>query len=278
MNPSIRFCLEHALNQGELAVTRSDVEILLAHTLQQPREYLHTWPERELTTEQFNIFSNLVDKRRGGWPVAYLTGRQAFWNIDLRVSSATLIPRPETELLVETALTHLPADANKIVIDLGTGSGAIALAIAKERPQWQIHATDISPDALAIARDNAQRNAITNVAFYQGDWVMALPSALRADMILSNPPYIAVGDPYLRQGDLRYEPVHALTSGPDGLDAIRQLLEHVHSYLKPNGLFAIEHGYDQAPIVRRLFGQHHFTDIMQFNDLAGHVRVTLGKR
>lgn len=256
---------------------RLDAELLLAHVVQQPREYLHTWPEREITPAQDAAFNTLIDKRRNGWPIAYLLGHQAFWNLDLLVTPATLIPRPETELLVETVLQLGKQDQPQTIIDLGTGSGAIALAIAKERPHWQIHATDASTDALAVARNNAQRNYISNISFHHGDWLTALPIDLRADIIVSNPPYIANRDPHLDQGDLRYEPQMALVAGIDGLDAIRLILAHANRYLNPQGWLLLEHGYDQGQAVAQLFSLHGFTQIQQRTDLLGHIRITYGQ-
>lgn len=256
---------------------RLDAELLLAQVLLQPREYLHTWPERELSPAQVEAFNTLIYKRRDGWPIAYLLGHQAFWSLDLLVTPATLIPRPETELLVETVLQLGKHDQAQTILDLGTGSGAIALAIARERPHWQVHAVDTSSEALDVARNNAQRHQINNVTFHHSNWLSSLPSDLRADIIVSNPPYIAAGDPHLQQGDLRFEPAGALVAGVDGLDAIRIILATCHSHLQANGWLVIEHGYDQATAVQPLFAQHHFKEIQQHPDLAGHVRVTAGK-
>lgn len=256
---------------------RLDAELLLAHVVQQPREYLHTWPEREITPAQDAAFNTLIDKRRNGWPIAYLLGHQAFWTLDLFVTPATLIPRPETELLVETVLQLGKQDQPQTIIDLGTGSGAIALAIAKERPHWQIHASDASTDALAVARNNAQHNYISNISFHHSNWLTALPIDLRADIIVSNPPYIANRDPHLDQGDLCYEPQMALVAGIDGLDAIRPILAHASSYLNPQGWLLLEHGYDQGQTVAQLFSLHGFSQIQQRTDLLGHIRITYGQ-
>lgn len=256
---------------------RLDAELLLSHVLQQSREYLHTWPERELTPAQLEAFEGLIYKRRDGWPVAYLSGHQAFWSLDLLVTPATLIPRPETELLVETVLQLGNKDQPLTILDLGTGSGAIALAIAKERPNWQVHAVDASSDALAIAEQNAQRNQIINVSFHHSNWCESLPADLRAGIIVSNPPYIPENDPHLQQGDVRFEPRSALAAGPDGLDAIRAILTTCQKYLHANGWLVIEHGYDQATAVQQLLAHHKFKVIQQYKDLAGHVRVTAGK-
>jgi len=277
MSQTIHNTLQHATAQLTSSDSaRLDAELLLAHMLQQPREYLHTWPELVLTPAQLDEFTTLIYKRRDGWPIAYLLGHQAFWSLDLRVTPATLIPRPDTELLVETALQLFPAQPPRTVIDLGTGSGAIALAIAKERPHWQVHAVDTSSGALDVARDNAQRNQITNVTFHHSHWFGSLPAELRADLIVSNPPYIADADPHLSQGDVRFEPVSALVAGADGLTAIREILAAAAQHLSPHGWLLLEHGYDQSAEVHSLFTGWHFQQIHQHTDLAGHIRVTAG--
>lgn len=256
---------------------RLDAELLLAQVLQQSREYLHTWPERPLTPAQDEAFTTLIYKRRDGWPVAYLLGHQAFWTLDLLVTPATLIPRPETELLVETVLQLGKPDQPQTILDLGTGSGAIALAIAREQPHWQIHAVDVSNEALDIARSNAQRHQIHNITFHHSNWLASLPGDLRADIIVSNPPYIAKRDPHLQQGDVRFEPATALVAGVDGLNAIRTILATCHGHLQNNGWLLIEHGYDQAHAVAQLFSLQDFTQIQQHTDLAGHIRVSYGQ-
>lgn len=271
------------LAQAQLHLTavsdsaRLDAELLLAQVLQQPREYLHTWPERQLTLAQDEAFNTLIYKRRDGWPVAYILGHQAFWTLDLLVTTATLIPRPETELLVETVLQLGKHAQPQTILDLGTGSGAIALAIARERPHWQVHAVDSSMEALAVARSNAQRHQIPNVTFHSSNWLTSLPDDLRADIIVSNPPYIAERDPHLQQGDVRFEPATALVAGVDGLDAIRIILATCHSHLQEKGWLVIEHGYDQAHAVAQLFSLQDFTQVQQHTDLAGHIRVSYGQ-
>ena len=273
--------IQHSLHHATTLLissdsARLDAELLLSHVLQQSREYLHTWPERVLTPAQADEFTTLIYKRREGWPIAYLVGHQAFWTLDLHVSPATLIPRPETELLVETALSLLPDTQPRTVIDLGTGSGAIALALATERPHWYIHATDASTDALAVARENARRHQIHNVTFHHGHWYAALPATLHADLIVSNPPYIADSDVHLSQGDVRFEPASALMAGTDGLDSIREILTMAPRYLCAAGWVILEHGYDQAAAVQTLLVNQHFQQIRQHTDLAGHTRITLG--
>lgn len=201
---------------------RADAEILLAHCLQKPRSYLFTWPEKEVGQTLAAEFTRLVDARERGVPVAHLTGFREFWTLNLKVTPDTLIPRPETELLVETALTKLAG--KQVVLDLGTGTGAIALALACEVPALHIIAADIFPTALAVAKENAQAHAIRNVQFILSDWFDALP-AQRFDLIVSNPPYIEVQDPHLAQGDVRFEPPGALVSGDDGLHDIRRIIQ-----------------------------------------------------
>lgn len=255
---------------------RSEAERLLAHVLGRPRAWLYAWPEHQPTPVQRAGFERLVAARVEGVPVAYLLGRRAFWTFDLEVTPAVLIPRPETELLVELALARLAGDVPVAVADLGTGSGAIALALARERPHARVLATDIAADTLAVARANAQRLGLGNVTFAEGDWCAALGTA-RFYLIASNPPYIEANDPHLAQGDLRHEPPRALASGLDGLDAIRAIVAAVPPRLLPGGWLLLEHGRDQAERVRGLLAMHGFMDISSEVDLAGHERVSIGR-
>ncbi len=209
-------------------------------------------------------------------PVGYLLGHRAFWTFDLAVTPAVLIPRPETERLVELALARLPRERPLALADLGTGSGAVALALASERPNARVLATDVAADALAVARSNAARLGIENIAFAEGDWCAALGDA-RFDLIASNPPYIEDQDPHLAQGDLRHEPARALASGADGLDAIRIIIDAAPRHLLPGGWLLLEHGRDQAARVRELLAAHAFTEVASALDLAGHERVSLGR-
>ena len=208
--------------------------------------------------------------------MAYLTGAQGFWTLDLAVTPATLIPRPETELLVELALARIPRDAATRIADLGTGSGAIALAIAKERPRAAVVATDASGAALDVARANANRNGIANVEFRHGDWLAPLEGEM-FDLVASNPPYIAVGDPHLDAGDLRFEPPAALSSGTDGLDAIRRIVGDTPTHLHGDGWLLLEHGWDQGDAVRELLSAAGFVDVATERDLEGRDRVSLGR-
>ncbi len=241
------------------------------------RSRLYAWPEFEPPAPQCERFDRLVEARARGEPVAYLTGHREFWSLDLEVTPAVLIPRPETELLVELALARLPVDAVCAVADLGTGSGAVALAIARERPLAQVLATDASAQALAVARRNAMRLGIDNVAFALGDWCGALGDR-RFDLLVSNPPYIAECDPHLERGDLRHEPVAALVSGRDGLDAIRRIADAACAHLPPGAWLLLEHGWAQGTRVRELLSVRGFSAVGSVSDRGDHERVTLARR
>lgn len=256
---------------------RLDAETLLAHVLEKERSYLHAWPEHTPDQAQGIAFEQYLARRIQGEPIAYLLGEREFWSLAVGVGPGVLIPRPETELLIEWALELLPAHRPARIADLGTGSGAIALALASERPHWQLLATDASAQALDRARDNAQRLALNNLTFRQGDWCEALGTE-RYDLILSNPPYIASDDPHLQQGDLRYEPPQALSSGADGLDALRRIIASATGHLEENACLLLEHGYDQAETVANLLKKQGFIDISQRRDLAGVVRASLGRQ
>jgi release factor glutamine methyltransferase len=260
--------------QPELA--RLDAELLLAHVLHKPRIWLHTWPEYELTAEQALEFEQLVARRAEGEPVAHLLGQQEFWSLDLVVTPDTLIPRPETERLVELALDRIPSEAAWQIVDLGTGSGAIALALARERPGCRILATDRSAAALAVAHNNAQRHGLGNVTFRQGDWFEALQGEADFDMIVSNPPYIKENDPHLQQGDVRFEPTTALQAGRRGLDDLQHLIREALPHLKPGGWLLLEHGYDQATEVMHLLQQAGYQQVHDYPDLAEQPRVAAG--
>ncbi len=257
--------------------SRADVELLLCHVLQCNRAHLYTWPEQELSAAQATQFDALLQRRLAGEPIAYLSGRRAFWEFDLKVSDATLIPRPETELLVEQALARIPLKLPQQVLDLGTGSGAIALAIARERPASQVTAIEQSAAAMKIAQHNIQSQKLDNIELLQGDWFAPVPQR-RFDIIVSNPPYIPAHDPHLDQGDVRHEPRPALVSGADGLDAIRAIISHAGHYLKSRGWLLLEHGHDQANAVKSLFLKYGFEDTHHYTDLAGHARVSAGRR
>jgi len=250
---------------------RAEAELLWAHALGLSRAQLLTRDREVPAKESAGSASSLIERRVRGEPVAYLLGRRDFWSLSLQVTPAVLIPRPETELLVEWALEGLPDGRDVSVADLGTGSGAIALAIAAERKQARVVATDCSADALALARSNAQSNDIANVDFRRGDWWNPLAGEC-FDMILSNPPYIAENDLHLPA--LRCEPVIALTSGPEGLDAIRVIVAGAHSHLNADGALRIEHGAGQGAAVRVLLAAAGFVQIETRRDYAGHERAT----
>jgi len=255
---------------------RLDAEVLLMHVTGLTRTALITRAQEPLLPEHEERLHKLLTRRARGEPVAYLTGRREFWSLDLCVTPDVLIPRPETELLVEQALAHIPDDAEWTVADLGTGSGAIALAIATERPHCRLIATDNSVAALAVARANATRLGIANVEFRHGEWLKPL-AGMRFDVIVSNPPYVRANDPHLTQGDVRFEPESALIAGADGLDTIRCIAADAVSCLRPGGWLLFEHGYDQAQAVRALLETHGYDRVASCRDTAGHERVTAGR-
>jgi release factor glutamine methyltransferase len=254
---------------------RVDAEVLLAYALDKSRSWLIAHADDALSAEYASAYAVLVEQREAGEPVAYITGRRGFWTLDLEVTPATLIPRPETELLVELALERVPIDKPAKVVDLGTGTGAIALAIARERPCAQVVATDASAEALVVARHNAERHGIKNVSFTHGDWFTPLGEQ-RFDVIVSNPPYIESRDPHLNQGDLRFEPISALASGEDGLDDIRRIVRDAGRHLLPEGWLLFEHGWDQGEAVRMLLCNASFAKVSTQRDLEQRDRVTMG--
>lgn len=254
-----------------------EAEILLAAVLQKPRTFLLTWPEQVLTAEQQQLFFSFLERRAQREPIAYILGQKEFWSLDLIVTRDTLIPRPETELLVELVLDLFPTQEKRQIADLGTGSGAIALAIAHERPDWHIFATDTSENALQIASKNAHQLGKKNVSFHQGNWCTALPSS-GLDAIVSNPPYIAATEWERYAAQLEFEPHHALVAGDDGLDAIREICQTATLYLKPGGYLLVEHGFAQGEAVRELFVATGYKNVDSVRDLAGLERITQGQR
>ena len=256
---------------------RLDAELLLCHVLGVNRSWLYAWPDKTLEVNQQQRFDELIIRRAAGEPIAHILGEREFWSLTLQVTPDTLIPRPDTELLVEQALRLLPEDAALRVADLGTGSGAIALAIARERPRCSVVATDLSAAALAVAQANAARNQISTVEFRLGRWCEALGSE-QFDLIVTNPPYIAADDPHLAQGDVRFEPRSALVSGRDGLDDIREITHDARSHLGTGGWLLFEHGYGQGGAVREILLKNGFEKVTTWRDLAGHERVTGGCR
>ncbi|MGV8942695.1 peptide chain release factor N(5)-glutamine methyltransferase [Thermomonas sp.] len=269
---SVAELLAHARRE----IDGADAELLLAHALGKSRSWLFAHTEDPVGEDAHANFLSLLQRRVAGEPVAYLIGSQGFWTLDLQVGPATLVPRPETELLVELALARIPVDAVVRVADLGTGSGAIALSIAKERPRAQVVATDASPEALKAARGNAARNHIANAEFRCGDWLNSLAGE-RFEVIASNPPYIADGDPHLQQGDLRFEPAMALSCGPDGLDAIRMIVAGAPACLHAGGWLLLEHGWEQGEAVRGLLLDAGFVEVRTVRDLENRERVSLGR-
>ena len=264
------------LRAARARIDAVDAQWLLAHALGRSTAWLYVHADDAVDNAAAVHFETLVERRVAGEPVAYLTGRRGFWSFELQVTPDTLIPRPETELLVELALTHLPPDRVLQVADLGTGSGAIALALAHERPRAQVLATDASPAALDVARANATSLGIANIAFAHGDWCAALEQR-RFDLIASNPPYIAAGDPHLALGDLRREPAAALASGVDGLDAIRRIVAGTPLHLVAGGWLLLEHGMEQGDAVRGLLRDAGFVDASTDRDLEGRDRVSSGR-
>lgn len=254
-----------------------DAELLLCHILNKPRSYLYTWPDRAVNKQDQSNYFALLQRRQQGEPIAYITGQKEFWSLNLSVSTETLIPRPETELLVELALAATPHNKARTVIDLGTGTGAIALAIAAERPQSQLLATDFSEMALAIAQRNAKQLNVSNIEFRLGSWFEVCPNE-QFDLIVSNPPYIRWDDPHLRTEDIRFEPITALVSGNDGLDDIRTIVSEASKHLHHHGQLMIEHGYDQGAAVKALMELHGLKDVCIHQDLAGIDRVTSGQK
>ena len=257
-----------------------DSEILLSFVLKKPRSYIRAYPEYEPDKNISDEFTRLISRRAAGEPVAYLTGERDFWSLTLNVSPDTLIPRPDTELLVETTLAMFAGIKNRPIhiADLGTGSGAIALALASECPHCQITATDLSVAALNIANSNAEKYQFRNITFIHSNWCSAFADTQRFDIIVSNPPYIPENDPHMQSAELGCEPAFALTSGKDGLNAIRQITQQAKEFLNPGGYLLIEHGYDQGKAVQALFREHAYSGIETRQDLGGQERVCLGRK
>lgn len=273
MSLSIRQALAQSSRlSGDSA--RRDVEVLLCHCLSKPRSYLRAWPERELSAAQQQYFYACLSRREAGEPIAYIVGEREFWSLPLRVSPATLIPRPETELLVETALT-LPLPAQCRALDLGTGTGAIALALAQERPHWRITATDRSTQALLLANTNSQHLKLP-VELLESDWFSAL-AGRRFELILSNPPYIDAADPHLGEGDLRFEPTSALVAENQGLQDLYTIIAKAPEVLTPGGWLVLEHGWQQAEAVTERLTERGFRQVRWQADLGGQPRMSLGQ-
>lgn len=277
--------IEELLVIGKAALEPMDVkhsnpvleaQLLLAHVLGCERVTLYTWPQRAVSEENEATYLALLERRQQHEPIAYILGHKEFWSLHFEVNEFTLVPRYETELLVETVLAQLP-ESPQMVLDMGTGCGAIACALASSRPQWQIMATDISAGALEIAQKNANNlDLASRISFMQSDWFSAIPNQ-KFDAIVSNPPYIREYDLHLMHKDLLFEPKNALTPGPSGLEAYKIILAQCKNYLKPKGLLAFEHGFDQGQALQNLLIEAGFTEVTTYHDLAALERVTIGR-
>ena len=252
-----------------------DAEVLLCHVLGKERVFLYTWPEKVLDNQQLAVFSALMSRRKQGEPIAYIIGIREFWSLPLKVNESTLIPRPDTERLIEVALDLFQNDPLSVV-DLGTGTGAIALALASEFPEWNMLGVDLSEDAVTLAKENARLNKLEQVQFQVGSWCDGLPHRF-FDLIVSNPPYIAETDPHLSQGDVRFEPLSALVAPQNGLSDIVDIAKQSSVCLKPQGWLMVEHGFDQASNVRQIFKACGYGFISSYQDLSGNDRVTAGR-
>lgn len=279
MANSLRELVERGSGQlaGVSDSPRLDAEVLLSHALDVNRAYLRAHPEQEIIGKPQLDYEQLLARRQAGEPVAHLTGKSEFWSLELAVTPDTLIPRPETEHLVEQVLELVPTDANWRIADLGTGSGAIAIAIAHERPQCQLIAFDLSVAALEVAEHNRKQLGLNNIEFRHSNWFSAVDENEQFTIITSNPPYIAEKDEHLERGDVRFDPRFALTAGVDGLDAIRLIVAAAPGHLVPGGWLLLEHGYDQGDAVATLFRQSGFTEVNTHKDLAGQPRLTMAR-
>ncbi len=270
-----------ALDQAKSALRGSDsptldAELILAASLRQSRTWLKTWPEASLTPDQEHQFTTLLDRRRAGEPIAYILGRTGFWSLDILCNPATLIPRPDTETLVELAL-DLPIGSEAQALDLGTGTGAIALALARENSGWQVEGVDRSADAVLLAERNAQLNAIGNAKFTVSNWFENLEVSSRFHLVVSNPPYVDVSDPHLDRGDVRFEPASALVAANGGLADLSLIIDQTKRFLHPGGWLVLEHGYNQGEFVVDCLRNNKYVEIQSKKDLGGQVRVTAGK-
>jgi release factor glutamine methyltransferase len=253
-----------------------DAEILLCLTIDKDRSYLRAWPDRQLQPEQTARFWTLLKERQKGTPIAYITGNREFWSRDFHVTSDVLIPRPDTELLIELSLKLIPPDKPVKIIDLGTGSGILAITLAAERPYAHVSATDFSLAALSIAKLNANKHYTNNIQFYQSNWFANVPYT-KFNLIVSNPPYIAENDCHLLQGDIRFEPRTALCAAEQGLSDIKIIADTARNWLEPAGHLLIEHGYDQQHQVQAIFENFHYDNVQTVTDLSGQPRVTYGQ-
>lgn len=275
--------IQQALNQANQILANSspspqlDAQVLLTHVLNCNTAHLAAWPEKELDEKQSERYLHLIDQRQQGVPVAHLTGQREFWSLNLAINNSTLIPRPETETLVEFILENYGDRQQLKLLDMGTGTGAIAVAIASEKPGWEIFASDNSAAALALTEHNKEHHQVSNITLLHSDWFDNIVHN-DFDIIVSNPPYIASDDPHLQQGDVRFEPQSALTSGITGMNDIEHLCANAKNYLTNNGCLIVEHGYNQKQLVAECFSRHDYTAIRQVEDLSGHSRMTAGKK
>ena len=277
--PTIKTLLAHAANSltNHSDSPLLDAEVLLGFVLNKPRTYLRAWCDNTLTDQQISAFEALIKQRLQGNPIAYLTGTREFWSRDFTVTPDVLIPRPDTELLIELSLELIPKNYALNLIDLGTGSGIIAVTLAAERPNAHVTAVDASLAAVAVAMQNARQHQLTNIEFYQSDWFANVPRLL-FDMAISNPPYIGSDDEHLQQGDVRFEPKTALIAEDQGLSDIQIIADKARGYLKPAGHLLIEHGYNQAPQVQAIFNALAYDKVQSYLDLSGQPRVTYGRK
>lgn len=273
--------IKQALDQGRLQLSHTDTamlecEILMSSVVHKKREYLYSHPEYLLNATEFSDFNSLVQKRANGFPVAYLTGSREFWSIEINVNKYTLIPRPETECLVESVLQITTVDSSQRMLDLGTGSGAIAIALAHERPKSQITAIDICPYALNMAKNNANNNKVSNIHFLLSDWFSEINQD-KFDVIVSNPPYVESNNPGFVNGDIRFEPRLALDGGIKGMDAYISIIPLAISCLKPGGILVLEHGNLQGEMIRTCLSDNGYSDIQTIRDYSGNDRVSTGR-
>lgn len=271
---ALQWAVAALVPEAAVESARTDAQWLLAHVLEKNAAWLRAWPEQMIGEAELARFQDLVARRQAGEPVAYLCGRQGFWTFELEVTADTLVPRPDTELLVETALS-LAGNEVLDVVDLGTGTGAIALALASERPAWRVLGTDIDAASLALARRNAARLGL-NIALRESCWLQQLQGE-KFHLIVANPPYIAVADPHLQDVGVRFEPLRALVSGVDGLDAIRDIIATAPAHLHAGGWLLLEHGHDQGASVRELLTAAGGCQVATRQDLGGNDRVTLAR-
>ncbi len=275
--------IQQALQQASQTLSATskyallDAQILLSNILQCNSAHLAAWPEKNLDKTQTLRYLKLIQQRQGGMPVAHLTGQREFWSLNFNVNNSTLIPRPETETLVEFILEKFSGNKNLKLLDMGTGTGAIAISIAKEKPEWEILASDIYKQALKLAAQNSEQHQTKNTTLIHSDWFSNITEQ-NFDVIVSNPPYIAEDDPHLKKGDIRFEPQSALTSGEAGMDDIEHICSQANKHLVNSGWLVIEHGYNQKQLVADCFTKNDYTQITHKKDLSGHTRMTAGKK